>query len=198
MRQKSTQALYDYWHKLCRGKTVPDRNELDPSELAPLLQDVFILGADPVGSWRYRVAGTRLSAFAGRELRGEAFDQWWRSGDRLDASRLINGVANDSVPLVGGITGHGRDQSNHDFEVLLLPLRHGGKSKVRMMGGLFPSAGTAGKSNLHIEDFGILSIRTLFSAGHQAPQFGSPPDNVDAIVNRRRTLRVIEGGRQQL
>jgi hypothetical protein len=194
MRQKTTQALYDYWQTLCRGKIIPDRNELDPSKLAPLLQDVFILGADHAGSWRYRVAGTRLSAFAGRELRDEPFERWWRSGDRLDANRLISGVANDSVPLVGGITGHGADQRNHDFEVLLLPLRHGGKSKVRMLGGLFPSGGTAGKLNLQIEDFGILSIRTLFSTNEKAPRLGMTPDNLEAIMDRRRNLRVIEGG----
>jgi hypothetical protein len=196
MRQKTTQALYDYWQTLCRGQIVPDRNDLDPSKLAPLLQDVFILGADHIGSWRYRVAGTRLSSFAGRELRDEPFERWWRSVDRLDANRLISGVANDSVPLVGGITGHGADQCNHDFEVLLLPLRHGGRNKLRMLGGLFPSTGTAEKLNLQIEDFGILSIRTLFSAGNQSPKFGTAPDNLDAIVDRRRALRVIEGGLQ--
>jgi hypothetical protein len=196
MRQKTTQALYDYWQTLCRGKIVPDRNELDPSKLAPLLQDVFILGADHAGSWRYRVAGTRLTAFAGRELRDEPFDRWWRSMDRLDANRLISGVANDSIPLVGGITGQGADQRHYDFEVLLLPLRHGGRNKVRMLGGLFPCAETARKLSLQIEDFGILSIRTLFPTGHQTQQFGTVPDNIDAIIDRRRALRVIEGGLQ--
>jgi hypothetical protein len=194
MRQTASRVLFDHWNSLRRGTIVPDRNDLDPTAIGPILQDVFILGADARGQWQYRVAGTRLSAFAHRELRDEPFEHWWRAVDRPDAKRLIGGLAQDSTPLVGGVTGAGSDHAKHDFELVLLPLRHGGRPQLRMLGGLFPSSATAGRFGLKIEDLGLLSIRTLGENTSGSRIFGQEPADLQASLERRRSFRVIEGG----
>jgi hypothetical protein len=194
MRHPASKALYEHWNSLRRESIIPDRNDLDPAEIGPILQDIFILGARPGGPWIYRVAGTRLSAFARRELKDETFDQWWRALDRKDARRISSGIAEDNVPLVGGVVGIAPDMANHDFELLLLPLRHGGRPGLRMLGGLFPSQTTANQIGVKIDELGLLSIRTLIPLASQAPVFGKPVADLGGALERRRSLRLIQGG----
>jgi hypothetical protein len=195
MRHDGSRALVDHWKSLCRGTVIPDRNDLEPAEIGHLLQDVFILGADLDGSWNYRVAGTRLSAFAGRELREESFARWWRASDRMDAARMVASVAQDSGPLIGGVRALGVDRQGYDYELVLLPLRHGGRIRQRLLGGMFPMPSTASKIGLQIEEMALLSIRMLETDGAPTAVFGTPANNVTGLLDRRRSFRLIEGGR---
>jgi hypothetical protein len=194
MRHVATKALYQHWHDICRGSIIPDRNDLEPSLIGHLLRDVFILGVDHHGNWRYRVAGTRLTAFAGRELRDENFETWWNKDDRTDAHRILSGVANDSMPVVMGMKARAHDESAYEMEGLLLPLRHGGRSGMRMVGGFFPAPTTANRLGLKILDLKLLSLRTIDYSKPPLPAFGTEPDNLEVILARRTAFRVIEGG----
>jgi hypothetical protein len=194
MRHAATKALYEHWSSLKRGSVIPDRNDLDPAEIGLILQDIFILGAQPGGPWIYRVAGTRLSAFARRELKDEPFDRWWRALDRQDARRITSGIAEDSAPLIGGVAGIAPDMTSHDFELLLLPLRHGGRPGLRMLGGLFPTPATANQIGVKIDELGLLSVRTLMPLSSEAPVFGKSIADLGGALERRRSLRVIQGG----
>lgn len=196
MRHSASKALFDHWSSLRQGLFAPDRNDLDPITLGPILQDVFILGSDIQGEWHYRVAGTRLTAYAGRELRDESFLRWWRAADRLDAKRLVNSSP-DHAPLVGAITGMGADQQQHDFELLLLPLRHGGRPHLRMIGGLFPFPRTVTRMGICIEELGLTSLRSLIPGNADSPVFGREPGNLESILERRRAFRLIKGGARQ-
>jgi hypothetical protein len=194
MRHQASKALYEHWRSLRNGSAVPDRNDLDPAEIGSILQDIFILGARPGGPWLYRVAGTRLSAFARRELKDETFDHWWRALDRRDARRITSGIAEDNTPLVGGVVGIAPDMTSHDFELLLLPLRHGGRPGLRMLGGLFPSNVTANQIGVKIDELGLLSIRTLMPEASAGPVFGKSIADLGGALERRRSLRLIQGG----
>jgi hypothetical protein len=198
MRQTSSRALFEHWKGLCRGTVVPDRNDLDPAAIGAVLQDVFILGADSRNQWQYRVAGTRLSAFAQRELRDEPFERWWRAQDRMDALRMLRGAAQDNTAIVGGISGRGPENDNHMFELLLLPLRHGGRPGLRMLGGLFPSSAVASRYGVQIDSLGLLSIRTLSTMSQEKHIFGREPADLMTSLERRRSFRVIEGGQSAL
>jgi hypothetical protein len=195
MRQAHTKALHDHWRELSRRGAPPDRNDLDPCAIASALQDVFILGRGPDGEWRYRVAGTRLSAYADRDLRGEIFTGWWRPEDRFDVARLLHSTAEDKTPVVGGVSGVGERGVKHELEFILLPLRHGGMDGLRMAGGLFPSAATARIYDVRLAEISILSLRSLDDVPPAAEVFGQPRADIDALVERRRGLRLIEGGR---
>jgi hypothetical protein len=193
MRQRSTKALYAHWNELKAGGPIPDRNDLDPSAIGEFLQDVFILGADAHGVWRYRVAGTRLSSFARRELRDEPFDRWWRAADRPDSARMVSGVAADGAPLVGGVRGFGPEGLNHDFEMVLLPLRHGGRPGQRLLGAFFPANLPVLPLSFFAEEIALLSVRAVETPSGQRI-FGQPNPDLMAALDRRRAFRVIEGG----
>ena len=193
MRHVASKLLFAHWSEAKRGPAAPDRNDLDPGAVGAILQDVFILGAEPAGAWRYRVAGTRLSGYANRELRGETFDRWWCAPDRRDVQRMLAGVAADDAPLVGGVFGLA-EGVRHEFELVLLPLRHGGRSGLRMLGGLFPAAATARRISLQVEEIGLVSLRGLGRQGADRPAFGQREQGADLSLQRRRAFRVIEGG----
>jgi hypothetical protein len=195
MRQAQTKSLFEHWRSLCVDGAPPDRNDLDPSAIAAALQDVFILGRAADGSWRYRVAGTRLSAFADRELRNEPFTAWWRAEDRRDIARLLASTSEESAPAVGGISGLAVRGASHQVELILLPLRHGGQDGLRMIGGLFPTAETARRHDVRLSELSILSLRSIPEAMLPGESFGRPREGIEALVDRRVALRVIEGGR---
>jgi len=196
MRHAASRVLFAHWSEVKRGPVAPDRNDLDPSAMGSILQDVFILGAEAGGAWRYRVAGTRLSGYANRELRDEPFDRWWAAADRRDLAGMLDGVAADDAPLVGGACGTAPTQTRHDFELVLLPLRHGGRPGLRMLGGFFPGPSTIRRLGLQVEEMGLVSLRALRARGQEAPVFGRARPIPPSSIERRRAFRVIEGGAQ--
>ena len=155
MRHQASRALHGYWDSLRNGQVLPDRNDLDPSIMGRLLQDIFILGKASDEGWIYRVAGTRLTSLAGRDLKDDLFQRWWKQEDRADITRMIRAVADEGVAMVGGVDGTDARGARHEMELLLLPLRHGGKARIRIIGGLFPSAKTAQQLGLSFDEIGL-------------------------------------------
>jgi hypothetical protein len=194
MRHAQSRNLHAHWLELSRNGAPPDRNDLDPAAMAIALQDIFILGRGPDGLWRYRVAGTRLSAYADRDLRGELFVGWWHARDRFDITRLLQGTSQDRTPVIGGVSGMSTRDERQDLEFILLPLRHGGRDGQRMIGGFFPSPAAARLFDLRITEVSVLSLRSLRAEPVSDVVFGKPRVDLDATVERRHGLRLIEGG----
>lgn len=128
MQQESTRALFQYWNRLRDGRPAPRRSEIEPADIKTLLADTFILEPDLRGEAVFRLAGTRVCAIYGRELKGFSFPSIWRGKDQRMVSRLLQGVfADRSVATVdyAGISSRNRSAN---FEMLLLPLESGGDS----------------------------------------------------------------------
>lgn len=65
------QALLDYWLSKRGPRRCPDKTDIDPTEIGPLLPHIILLdAAPPGGEFRYRLAGTRVTQMVGREVRG--------------------------------------------------------------------------------------------------------------------------------
>ncbi len=137
MKQKSTVALFQYWDRLRSGRTAPKRTEIEPADIKTMLADTFILERDLRGDAVFRLAGTRLCAAFGRELKGFAFASLFGHADQGMAAELARGgFARKavSVAIVQGMTRQGRTL---DFELLLLPLDSGSESP-RALGSICP------------------------------------------------------------
>ncbi len=124
MKHPTSHLLHAYWEKLRGDRAAPERAEIEPGEIRHLLADSLILELDvPARSAIIRLAGTRVCALYGRELRGQPFSALW--GDRAcDAWRLAETVALDTLGVVAGLRGVNRAEEGVDLELLLLPLRH--------------------------------------------------------------------------
>src|SRR6056297_2044612 len=63
-------ALHAYWNEARRGHDVPNRADIDPRRIEPLLSTAFIAERIAPGVTRLRVAGMHLSEIMGMEVRG--------------------------------------------------------------------------------------------------------------------------------
>jgi hypothetical protein len=195
MRHPDAKRLYQHWHELCRGSIIPDRADIEPSRIGAALRDVFILGQDNGGDWRVRVAGTRITSYLGREPRDLDIRSLFANLDSAHIDSVLASISEDSMPAVAGIIAKTPDGEVLEFEALFLPLRHGHKQPTRVVGGIFPSVETAARFDLKVDQFTILSTRVIDFTREDDVVFGAIASGDDAAIQRRRSFRIIEGGR---
>src|SRR5882724_4487529 len=73
MKHSSTRELYNYWNLRRGSRAAPERSDIEPGAIRRVLADTFMLSFDPQGGHPFRIAGTRVCALFGRELKGNAF-----------------------------------------------------------------------------------------------------------------------------
>lgn len=140
MKHASTRALFNYWNKRRGARPAPERADIDPVGLRRELGDVFMLAADFVDNLRFRLAGTRVCALFGREIKGEAFPALWDEASRKTINEVLAVLTNERIGAVAGLTGRTADGAEIDLELILLPLAHAGHARIRAIGALVPLA----------------------------------------------------------
>ena len=144
MKHPASQHLYTYWNELRGERSAPERSDVDPAAIRGILADTLILeigtaASDGLRSFSVRLSGTRLNALFDADLRGRCFSSLWRVEDRREVARAVMTVLDDSRPIVAGVVGGPADREPLQFELLLLPLRHKGKTHARLLGVLSPT-----------------------------------------------------------
>ena len=139
MKHQSTRTVFDYWNTKRGTRLVPVRDDIDPTEIRHALGDTFMLAADFVDQLRFRLAGTRVCALFGREIKGEAFNELWNESSRKAIDELLAIVTNEASGAVAGLTARTEDGEVTDLELLLLPLHHAGHARIRAIGVLAPT-----------------------------------------------------------
>ena len=135
MKQDGSIALFHYWNRLRKGRPAPKRTEIEPADIKTLLTDTFILERDTRGEAVFRLAGTRLCAIYGRELKGFSFPSLWREKDQRLVARLASGVFESNSVVVIGLDGISRNKRSNPFEMVVLPL-DGGVDSPRCLGAM--------------------------------------------------------------
>src|ERR1700690_1366584 len=136
MKHPSTRAVFDYWNKQRGSRPAPNRADLDPIEIRHALSDPFMLAADFVDQLRFRLAGTRICALFGREIKGEAFAALWSEASREAIDDLLAIVTNEATGTVAGLTARTEDGAEPELELLLPPLPNVGHARIRALGVL--------------------------------------------------------------
>jgi len=140
MKHASSRELFAYWNERRGDRKAPERADIEPAAIRKSLGDTFILGSDPPARHAFRLAGTRVCALFGRELREEPFISLWDEADRPTVRELVTDVADETLAVVAGATARTTNDFKADLEWLLLPLRHRGRTHLRMIGVLAPIA----------------------------------------------------------
>jgi hypothetical protein len=135
MKQDGSIALFHYWNRLRDGRPAPKRTEIEPADVKRLLADTFILERDTRNEAVFRLAGTRLCAVYGRELKGFSFPSLWQDKDRRLVGRLIHGVFESANVVVIVFDGISTNQRSNPFEMIVLPLE-GGADNQRCLGAV--------------------------------------------------------------
>jgi hypothetical protein len=140
MKQAASRQLFSHWNEMRRGRASPERADLDPSAIRGCLADSFMLEVDPPLHYPFRLCGTRLAALFTRDPKGCSFLDFWNRASASEVAGLIAGVHDEAEIIVAGVSAADAGAARADYELLLLPLRHEGKTHARVMGCLVPVA----------------------------------------------------------
>ena len=138
MKHAASRELYDYWEKKRGTRSAPERAEIEPGAIRGVLRDAFILGLDRSAGHPVRLAGTRVCALFGREIKGESFLALWAEASRSVVGSLLTILADECTGTVAGVTAQNAIGEPIDLELLLLPLDTRRPSFARTIGVLAP------------------------------------------------------------
>jgi len=123
-------ALHRYWDGKRGGRMMPARRDLDPSEIVKLLPHIYMVDVerDPL-RFRYRLIGTAICAFLGRDYTGRSVDAaTYGEGDILTRLlQLFTAVVEARAPVAfKGNIWHVSGREWREVEALLMPLSRDG------------------------------------------------------------------------
>lgn len=142
MKHPSNRELFAYWNERRGDRLAPERADIEPSAIRRVLGDTFVLAVDGIAHHPFRLAGTRLCALFGRELKGESFIRLWERSGQTAIRELLAVVMEEKAGVAASVTGSTGDDSllAVNLELLLLPLSHQSKAEARVLGALAPMA----------------------------------------------------------
>jgi hypothetical protein len=138
MKHAASRELYAYWDEKRGTRRAPERAEIEPGAIRGVLSDAFILALDRNCGHPVRLAGTRVCALFGREIKGEPFVDFWAASSRPTVEGLLSILADECTGTVAGVTAQNGDGESIDLELLLLPLGIQRPSLARTIGVLAP------------------------------------------------------------
>jgi hypothetical protein len=155
MKHPSSREFFAYWDAKRGDARAPDRSEIEPSAVRGLLGDIFVLSYDHDAGYPFRVAGTRLSALLGRDLKDVSFSALFAPESRREIEDVISYVAEEMLAAVAGITATSEDGRTAHLELLLLPFSARAHAPISLTGLLAPFESGHGP----LRDFELTSWR---------------------------------------
>jgi len=157
MKHPSSREFFAYWDAKRGDARAPDRSEIEPGAVRELLGDIFVLSYDNDAGYPFRVAGTRVSALLGRDLKDTSFSALFAPDSRREIEDIINHVAEEMLPAIAGISATSEDGTTAHLELLLLPFNNRAHAPISLTGSLAPFENGLGV----IGDFKVTSWRYL-------------------------------------
>jgi hypothetical protein len=142
MKHPSNRKLFEYWNQRRGERLAPERADIEPGAIRQMLGDTFVIEANGVDNPRFRLAGTRLCALFGRELKSESFTRLWQRSGQTAIREMIAVVMEEKAGIVACVTGATSDDvlAPVHLEMLLLPLAYQARGEARVLGALAPMA----------------------------------------------------------
>jgi hypothetical protein len=138
MKHPSNRAFFAYWDLKRGDARAPERSEIEPGAVRELLGDIFVLSYDAAGGYPFRVAGTRVCALLGRDLKDQSFSALFTAESRREIEEIIAVVSEEMLAAVAGVTATAQDGSRAHLELLLLPFNARAHTPLSLTGLLAP------------------------------------------------------------
>ena len=136
----------------------PDRSEIEPGAVRELLGDIFVLSYDNDAGYPFRVAGTRVCALLGRDLKDASFSALFTPDGRREIEDIISYVAEE---MLAGDRRHHRDVARtarrRIWNCCCCRSTHRAHAPISLTGVLAPFEGDLGT----LGDFKLTSWRYL-------------------------------------
>jgi hypothetical protein len=150
MKHPSSREFFAYWDTKRGDARAPDRSEIEPGAVRELLDD------NDAG-YPFRVAGTRVCALLGRDLKDTSFSALFTPDSRREIEDIVSYVAEEMLAAIAGVTAISDDGTTAHLELLLLPFNNRAHAPISLTGVLAPFEGDLGT----IRDFKVTSWRYL-------------------------------------
>jgi hypothetical protein len=164
MKHPSSREFFAYWDEKRGSARAPDRSDIEPGAMRELLGDIFVLSYDAAAGYPFRVAGTRVCALLGCDLKDRSFSTLFMPDGRREIEDIVAVVSEEMLAAVAGITATSEDGSPAHLELLLLPFNARAHTPLSLTGLLAPFGGGHGV----LRDFKMTSWRYL---GHPPQRF---------------------------
>jgi len=203
--QSSLQTLYRYWDEVRAGRLAPQRLDIEPSRIAAILAETFMLELVDPGTYPYRLAGTRLCEMFGSELRGKNFLDSWSTEDRRVIEGCLAAVSEQGAAAHLILEGVLDARHRVELEANLLPLLHAG-GVTRIIGAMSPRSAPHWLGSEPLRSRRLTQHRLLWPDGcphatltlrhaSQAPPLAPLATPGGSVKADQRRFRVLEGGR---
>jgi len=157
MKHPASRQFFAYWDAKRGDARAPDRSEIEPGAVRELLGDIFVLSCDHENGFPFRVAGTRVSALLGRDVKDTSFSALFAEQGRREIEDIITYVAEEMLAAIAGITATSEDGRTAHLELLLLPFNNRAHTPISLTGLLAPFEDDVGT----LRDFKLTSWRYL-------------------------------------
>jgi hypothetical protein len=164
MKHPSSREFFAYWDEKRGTARAPDRSEIEPGAVRELLGDIFVLSYDAAAGYPFRVAGTRVCALLGCDLKDRSFSALFAPEGRRAIEDIISVVAEEMLGAVAGITATSENGTAAHLELLLLPFNARAHTPLSLTGLLAPFESQPGL----LRDFKVTSWRYI---GHPPQRF---------------------------
>jgi hypothetical protein len=138
MKHPSSREFFAYWDDKRGDARAPERSDIEPGAVRELLGDIFVLSYDGDAGYPFRVAGTRVCALLGRDLKDHSFSGLFAAESRSEIEDVISYVAEEMLAAVAGITATSQNGSPAHLELLLLPFNTRAHAPISLTGLLAP------------------------------------------------------------
>lgn len=203
MRQRTTSTLYAYWNEVRQGRLAPRRFDIEPSRIASVLPDTFMLERQTSGNYTYRLAGTRICNTFQNEFRGLDFFINWNAADQDILKTYFTDItARGGVGLFTFECGPKSGEKLY-FEMILLPLVHTMDTINRYMGAISAINTVSWLGSRDPGEAQLVSHEMIWPEGkphavaertaRQLP-FHAHVRHAKIVKSDRRQFRVYEGG----
>jgi hypothetical protein len=192
MKHAASRELYAYWDERRGSRPAPERAEIEPGAIRHVLADAFILALDAGAGHPFRLAGTRICALFGRELKSEPFIGLWAAASQPTITSLMTVLEAEQVGTVAGVIAQNANGEPIDLELLLLPLSSTRPSLARGLGILAP---LQAPKWLGLSPIGALTIGPRRHLGAELETRLLPRFMASRRSQSRRSFVVHNGGR---
>lgn len=208
MKQTQSVKLHNYWSEIYSETGIPERSQIEPMAIRDILGDTFILEFDADNNIIYRLAGTRLCAVFGKELKSIDFTDPWQDADREAINNIVSSAAIESTIAVFGSVATSNTGRSISIETLVLPLLQNGQKSRRMLGVTTPIIrpywlGMDPITKLSLSSLRIIApekqsglLNTRFSVVKNKPANNHNPEPLISYPRSKKVkhLTVLEGG----
>ncbi len=198
MRQAAAQTILSYWQAIQpEAGGAPAHATVEPRALKSHLPDLFVVERLDRAVFAFRLAGTRLCARYGRELRDHDFVRLWPAAQQGEILTQLNHCLQSARPVVLQGAAATLDGKTVAFEILMMPLTDAEGRATRLLGAMLAADDRA------LRD-GTILISQRLEASVDAAQHATviaAPQTSAVFAGARETkvsfLRVVDGSRDE-